>query len=78
MVSSLHQWFLLDLCDIRSLLAADCVREEATQKSGNEGKPFGENDKPHLEWARDAWNVSPSQSSKLRDQELELIDPLYH
>ena len=47
-------------------------------KSAYDEKPFGENDKPHLEWARDAWNVSPSQSSKLRDQELELIDPLYH
>ena len=48
MISSLHQWILLDLCDTRSLLAVDCVREEATLKSCYDGRPLGENDKPGM------------------------------
>ena len=77
MVCSLHQRLLLELYDTRSPLAVDCVRE-AILKSGYDGRTFGENDKPHPEWARDAWIVSLSQLSKLCEQELELIDQLYH
>ena len=78
MICSLHQLLLLELCDTRFPLAIDCVHEEATLKFGYGGRPFGENDKPHPEWATDAWIVFPSQLSKLHDQELELIDQLYH
>jgi hypothetical protein len=81
--SSLHRWLILDLCDTRSLLAADCVREleKATLKSGTtEGhlaRTISHIQNP--EWAKDAWIVFPLQLelSKLHDQELEPIDWLY-
>ena len=51
--NNLHRQLLLELCDTRSPLVADCVHEEAIVKFDCDGKLFGETDKPH-EFGTDA------------------------